>query len=60
MGQGIMNKQVAVKRSNTMGRPNPERAMLVLFPLITLSLFMVGVFFMWITSAIFPALGLIK
>ena len=43
-----------------MGRPNPERAMLVLFPLITLSLFMVGVLIMWVTTAILPALGLIK
>jgi hypothetical protein len=43
-----------------MGRPNPERAMIVLFPLITLSLFMVAVVIMWITNALLPALGLIK
>jgi hypothetical protein len=43
-----------------MNRPqNSERAMLVLFPLITLSLYMAAVVIGWVVTSILPALGII-
>jgi hypothetical protein len=42
-----------------MGRPNNERFMLLIFPFITLSLFLVAIVIAWITHSVLPALGLL-
>jgi hypothetical protein len=40
-------------------KQNPERIMIVLFPLITLSLYMAAVFISWIVTFVLPAMGVI-
>jgi hypothetical protein len=39
--------------------PNKERAMVVLFPLITLSLFLFAIVIGWVMTSVLPALKII-